>query len=69
VAARPEWIDALVDLKIATSFGGGCLAEALILKTLTDGGYRKHMETVRQRLSQEMEKVAGRLQKMGSGPP
>lgn len=68
LAARPEWIDALVDLKIATSFGGGRLAEALILKTLTDGGYRKHMETVRQRLSQEMEKVAGRLQKMGVSP-
>ncbi|MPS96664.1 PLP-dependent aminotransferase family protein [Comamonas sp.] len=68
LAARPDWIDALVDLKIATTFGGGRLAEDLILKTLTDGGYRKHMETVRQRLSVQMEKVACRLQGMGIRP-
>ena len=30
LAARPEWIDALTDLKIATSFGGGRLAAELV---------------------------------------
>ena len=44
IAARPDWIEGLIDLKIATSFGGGRLAAELVLNVLSDGGYRKHME-------------------------
>ena len=31
IAARPDWIEGLTDLKIATSFGGGRLAAELVL--------------------------------------
>lgn len=68
IAARPDWIDNLVDLKIATSFGGGRLAADMVLMSLTDSGYRKHMETVRLRLADEMMKVVVKLKSLGIEP-
>jgi len=68
IAARPNWIESLTDLKIATSFGGGRLAADIVLLALTDSGYRKHMETVRMRLAREMEKTVIRLEAIGIKP-
>lgn len=68
IAARADWIDGLVDLKIATSFGGGRLASQIILKTLMDSGYRRHMENIRIRLNQKMLKTAAKLQTLGIQP-
>jgi len=50
IAAKPEWIDSLVDLKLATSFGSNELSARLVHKLLIDGTYRKHVEGIRQRL-------------------
>ena len=68
IAARPDWIDGLIDLKLATSFGGGRLAADVILTALTDSGYRKHMEAVRSRLAEAMEKIVPRLEAIGVKP-
>lgn len=68
IIARKDWIEDLVDLKIATSFGGGRLAEEVILMTLTDSGYRKHMEKVRLRLADEMLKTVSKLKAIGIEP-
>lgn len=68
VAARGDWIDSLVDLKIATNFGGGRLAAELILRVLTDSGYRRHMEAVRSSLADQRLRVAARLAPMGITP-
>ena len=68
VAARPEWIESLIDLKIATSFGGGRLAAELVFAVLSDGGYRKHMEHLRSRLSRAIFEVAGKLKAVGIVP-
>lgn len=68
IAARSDWIEGLVDLKMATSFGGGRLAAGIILSALTDSGYRKHMETIRWRLAQAMEKTVPRLTSIGIRP-
>ena len=68
IAARADWIDSLTDLKIATSFGGGQLAFAVLLTALTDSGYRKHMEAVRVRLAAAMEKTIARLEAMSISP-
>ena len=68
VAARPEWIEGLIDLKIATSFGGGRLNAELVLAVLSDGGYRRHMETLRGRLASAMSNVAGKLKAIGIEP-
>lgn len=68
IAARPDWIDGLLDLKIATSFGGGHLASELVLAVLRDGGYRKHMEGLRLRLARAMSDVGARLGQIGIVP-
>jgi len=68
IAARREWIDSLVDLKIATTFGGGRLAADIVHHALTDGGYRKHMDGVRLRLAHARQKTLARLQAIGIEP-
>ncbi|WP_341644157.1 aminotransferase-like domain-containing protein [Thauera sp. SDU_THAU2] len=68
IAARPGWIDSLVDLKIATTFGGGRLAAEVVLRALTDSGYRKHMEALRLRLRTEMTQTVPRLEALGIQP-
>lgn len=68
IAAKPEWIDGLTDLKIATSFGGGRLTAQLVLDVLSDGSYRKHIEALRVRLSRTMFEVTVRLKTLGIVP-
>lgn len=68
IAARADWMDSLADLKIATSMGGGNLASDVLLRTLTDSGYRRHLETVRVRLAQAMDQTVTRLDKLGITP-
>lgn len=68
IAARPEWIEGLTDLKIATSLGGGRLDAELVYSVLRDGSYRKHMEGLRLRLSHTMLDVSKQLKGMGIVP-
>ncbi|TCV95076.1 aminotransferase-like domain-containing protein [Biostraticola tofi] len=68
IAAPSRWVDGLTDLKIATQFGGGQLASAVLLAALTDSGYRKHMATIRLRLAQGMDHCLGGLGKIGITP-
>lgn len=68
IAARQDWIEGLIDLKIATTFGGGRLAAELVFNVLRDGSYRKHMERLRVRLSHAMTEVGGRLKALGIEP-
>lgn len=68
VAARPEWIEALTDLKLATSFGGGHLAMQLMHIALTDSGYRRHMQSVRSRLADARRHTLRKLQALGITP-
>jgi len=68
IAARPEWIEGLIDLKIATSFGGGRLAAELVFSVLRDGSYRKHVEGIRLRLARAMTEVNARLKSIGIVP-
>lgn len=68
IAAREDWIDKIADLKIATSFGGARLAAGILALALTDGSYRKHMETVRRRLGEARATTATRLARLGIEP-
>ena len=69
VAARPDWIEALVDLQVATSFGGPSpVAAELIAGTLADGSYRKHLESLRRRLSRARLEATARLGSLGIAP-
>lgn len=68
VAAKPEWIEGLTDLKIATTFGGGRLNAELALNVLGDSGYRKHLDGLRSRLAQARFDVGSRLKAIGIEP-
>ncbi|MFA7413227.1 MAG: PLP-dependent aminotransferase family protein [Rhizobium sp.] len=68
IAARPDWIEGLIDLKIATSFGGNPVSAELVLNILKDGTYRKHIATLRDRLSRAMGETNRKLQGLGLKP-
>ncbi|MEP9371223.1 PLP-dependent aminotransferase family protein [Mesorhizobium sp. KR1-2] len=68
IAARPDWIEGLIDLKLATSFGGGPFSAELVHALLKDGSYRKHVEGLRERLARAMGETGPRLKKLGLKP-
>ena len=68
IAARPDWIEALADLRIATSMAGSPLAANLLHTVLTDGSYRRQVECVRARLSRATDNVIKRLRAAGCEP-
>ncbi|WP_454918804.1 aminotransferase-like domain-containing protein [Xanthobacter sediminis] len=69
IAARPEWIEGLVDLQVATHFGGPSpLAAELVFRTLSDGSYRRHLAGLRGRLARARREMAGRLAGLGVRP-
>ncbi len=69
IIARPDWINDLVDLQVATGFGGpGPVAAELIASVLAGGGYRKHMEELRRRLARARRETADRLGQLGIEP-
>ena len=68
IATRPDWIEELVDLKLATSFGGGSFSSALVLSLLKDGSYRKHTNQLRTRLADAMGQVSKSLITAGVTP-
>ena len=69
IAARPDWIEGLVDLQIATNFGGPSpISSEIIAHMLAGGGYRKHMEDLRRRLVRARRETADRLCGLGIEP-
>jgi DNA-binding transcriptional MocR family regulator len=69
IAARADWIDGLADLQVATNFGGPSpVATELIAGVLAGGGYRKHMDELRQRLARARHETASRLEPLGIRP-
>jgi DNA-binding transcriptional MocR family regulator len=69
IAARADWIEGLADLQVATNFGGPSPAAAeLIANVLGGGGYRKHMDELRQRLARARYETAARLESLGIEP-
>lgn len=69
IAARRDWIEALVDLQVATNFGGPSpLATGLLEAVLTDGGFGRHMSGLHRRLAQARRQAADRLAPLGITP-
>jgi DNA-binding transcriptional MocR family regulator len=69
IAARADWIEALVDLQVATAFGGPSpVATELVFGTLSDGSYRKHLDALRPRLSKARREVSAKLAALGIQP-
>ncbi|MDN7877018.1 PLP-dependent aminotransferase family protein [Burkholderia aenigmatica] len=65
VAARPEWIEALVDLKLATSFGHAQIGANVVHRLLIDGTYRRHVDSLRARLADAMGETLRRVTRAG----
>ena len=69
IAARPDWIESLIDLQVATNFGGPSpMVADLVLGALSDGSYRKHLEALRRRLSKARREVGSKLVGLGIEP-
>ncbi|WP_223567731.1 aminotransferase-like domain-containing protein [Agrobacterium tumefaciens] len=68
IAARAEWIDALADIKIATSFGSANFSAHIIEAVLADGTYRKHVNSLHQRLASAMGSTIVRLRALKIEP-
>ena len=69
IAACADWIEALVDLQVATSFGGpNPLSAELVASTLSDGSYRKHLDALRRRLSKARREAGAGLAALGIQP-
>lgn len=61
IAARADWIEPLIDLKLATTFGNGQLAASVVHRMLVDGTYRRHLEATRAKLADAMGETIRRL--------
>ena len=68
LAARPDWIAGITDLRIATGMSGSALSAELLHTVLTDGSYRRHMDKVRARLARARAETAKRLRAIGIEP-
>jgi len=69
IAARADWIEAVVDLQVATSFGGpNPISAELVASTLSDGSYRKHLDALRRRLSKARREAGAGLAALGIQP-
>ena len=68
IAARADWIEGLIDLKVATSFAGGHLAAELVLAILKDGAYRRYLVALRERLARARGETSARLKALGLTP-
>lgn len=69
IAARADWVEALVDLQIATGFGGpGRFATEALTRILAGGVYRKHVEELRSRLARARQQTAEKLRRIGITP-
>jgi DNA-binding transcriptional MocR family regulator len=69
IAARADLIEALIDLQVATSFGGvSPVAAGLVFAALGDGSYRKHLEALHRRLARARRDTAAKLEERGISP-
>ena len=68
VALKPEWVEALTDLKIATNFTVGRLSAELVHALLKDGSYRRHLDGLKVRLGRAMDEVEARVRTLGLVP-
>lgn len=69
ITARPDWIEALIDLQVATNFGGPSpIAAELVYGILSDGTYRKHMAGLRNKLTRARSDTAAQLNAIGITP-
>jgi len=65
IAARTEWIEQLVNLKLATAFGSNPFAAELLHGLLASTAYRRHLRSMHDRLANAMGETVRRLTQAG----
>lgn len=65
VAARPGLIDELVQLKMISGLTSSEITERITLGVVTDGRWRKHLKSLRERLAEAHRTVGRRLEGLG----
>ena len=68
LVARPEWSEAIVDMKLATTLGNSSFAAAALHRLLLEGGYRRHLDGLRPRLAEAMARASRALRACGATP-
>ena len=68
LAGRPDWMEALVDLKLATTLGNSSFAAAAMHAFLAEGGYRRHLDALRPRLAAATARLLAQLRALGVTP-
>jgi len=68
IAARPDWMSDITDLRIATGMSGSALSAHVLHSALTDGGYRRHMDQIHGRLARARAEAVRRLRDIGIEP-
>lgn len=68
IAARPDWIGPLVDLKLATSMGNSVTGAAMLHRVLTESHYRRHLDGLRRRAADAMGLALRNLRGRGLEP-
>lgn len=65
IALREDWVEPLVDLKLALSLGNSHLSASLMHGLITDGTYRRHLGEVREKLARATAPALRRLEACG----
>ena len=68
IMARPEWIEPLIDVKLATTLGNSRGTAAVVHHVLTQGGFRRHLDALRAKLSAATGRTLRRLNEAGLTP-
>lgn len=65
ITTRQDWLENLIDMKLATNFSSNALSSQIIHHLLTDGSYRRHIEQTRVKLAECQTWVRQRLAAIG----
>ena len=68
IAGRADWIEALVDLKLATTLGNSSFAAATAHAFLAEGGYRRHLDALRPKLAAAAGRLMTSFKALGVAP-
>lgn len=69
IAARHDMIDRLIDLQVATNFGGPSPVTTEVIADVLEGGsYRKHMLEIQRRLEKSRKTIMSKLEELGIVP-
>jgi DNA-binding transcriptional MocR family regulator len=68
IIAKPDWVDEIVNLKLATSYGTASFNAQLIYRLLTEGAYRRHVNGMKDKLKKQMSFALTQLENLGIKP-